>query len=146
MQHTIRTGHVRKNGSKRIYVKASKGRKAYSYIRKASKTRVKAVPAYDVGTAGQPLRRIGPLKKGMLTRYGYHPVEATKDRHKALSKAVTKGKEEPRAVMRRLVAISTLTKGHLPRASRIYKQDAKFIRTKFASRFKTDPKYKVVKK
>jgi len=146
MQHTIRTGHVRKNGSKRIYVKASKGRRAYSYIRKASKTRVKAVPAYDVGTAGQPLRRIGPLKKGMLTRYGYHPVEASKDRHKALSKAVHVGKEEPRAVMRRLVAISTLTKGHLPRASRIYKQDAKFIRTNFASRFKTDPKYKVVKK
>jgi hypothetical protein len=56
------------------------------------------------------------------------------------------GKEEPRAVVRRLVAISTLTKGHLPRASRIYKQDAKFSRTKFASRFKTDPKYKVVKK
>lgn len=138
MQHTIRTGHIRKNGSKLIYVKASKGRKAYSYIRKASKTRVKAVPAYDVGTAGQPLRRIGPLKKGMLTRYGYHPVEATKDRHRALSKAVHVGKEEPRAVVRRLVAISTLTKGHLPRASRIYKQDAKFIRTKFASRFKTN--------
>jgi len=82
----------------------------------------------------------------MLTRYGYHPVEATKDRHKALSKAVHTGKEEPRAVVRRLIAISTLTKGHLPRASRIYKQDAKFIRSKFASRFKTDPKYKVVKK
>ena len=146
MQHTIRSGHVRKNGSKRIYVKASKGRKAYSYIRKASKTRVKAVPAYDVGTAGQPLRRIGPLKKGMLTRYGYHPVEAMTNRHKALSKAVTKGKEEPRAVVRRLVAISTLTKGHLPRASRIYKQDSKWVRAKFASRFKTDPKYKVVKK
>jgi len=146
MQHTIRSGHVRKNGSKRIYVKASKGRKAYSYIRKASKTRVKAVPAYDVGTAGQPLRRIGPLKKGMLTRYGYHPVEATKDRRKALSKAVHTGKEEPRAVVRRLVAISTLTKGHLPRASRIYKEDSKWVRHKFASRFKTDPKYKVVKK
>jgi hypothetical protein len=74
----------------------------------------------------------------MLTRYGYHPVEASKDRHKALSKAVIKGKEEPRAVMRRLVAISTLTKGHLPRASRIYKADSRWVRTKFASRFKTN--------
>ena len=138
MQHTIRSGHIRKNGSKRIYVKASKGRKAYSYIRKASKTRVKAVPAYDVGTAGQPKSRIGPLKKGMLTRYGYHPVEAMTNRHKALSKAITKGKEEPRTVVRRLVAISTLTKGHLPRASRIYKADSKWIRVKFASRFKTN--------
>ena len=100
-------------------------------MRKASKTRVKAVPAYDVGTAGQPLSRIGPLKKGMLTRYGYHPVEAPKDRHRALSKAVQVGKEEPRAVMRRLVAISTLTKGHLPRASRIYKTDSKWVRSKY---------------
>ena len=140
MQHTIRTGHIRKNGSKRIYVKASKGRKAYSYIRKASRTRVRAVPAYDVGTAGKSKVRIGTLKKGMLTRYGYHPVEAMTNRHKALSKAVTKGEEEPRAVVRRLVAISTLTKGHLPRASRIYKADSKWVRAKYASRFKTDPK------
>jgi hypothetical protein len=83
----------------------------------------------------------------MLTRYGYHPVEAPKDRRKALSKAVLTGKEEPRAVMRRLVAISTLTKSHLPRASRIYKAELlKWVRAKFASRFKTDPKYKIVKK
>ena len=134
MQHTIRSAHVRKVKSRRVYVKATKDRKAYSYLRKSSKVRVKPVPAYDVGTAGKSKRVIGPLKKGMLTRYGYHPVEAMTNRHKALSKAVTKGREEPRAVVRRLVAISTLTKRHLPRASRIYKADSKWVRSRFKTK------------
>jgi hypothetical protein len=47
---------------------------------------------------------------------------------------ISKG-EKPLAVMRRLVAISTLTKRTLPRASRIYKQDAMWIRTKYAKSF-----------
>jgi hypothetical protein len=37
--------------------------------------------------------------------------------------------------MRRLIAISTLTKRTLPRASRIYKQDAMWIRSKYAKSF-----------
>jgi hypothetical protein len=70
----------------------------------------------------------------MLTRFGYHPVEAKTNRRKALSKGVSKG-EEPLAVMRRLIAISTLTKRTAPRASRIYKQDAMWVRSKYAKSF-----------
>jgi hypothetical protein len=71
----------------------------------------------------------------MLTRYHYHPVEAPTNRRKALVKAVTKGREDPHAVIRRLIAISTLTKRTLPRASRIYKQDAKWVHSKYAYMF-----------
>jgi len=130
MKHHIRSSHVVRLSRKKITVKASKGRAAYSYIRKASSRRVKAVPAYDVGAIGHSSKVIGPLKGGMLTKYGYHPVEAMTNRHKALSKGISKG-EKPLSVMRRLVAIGTLTKSRLPRASRIYRQDAKWISRKY---------------
>jgi hypothetical protein len=87
-----------------------------------------------VGAAGKGPKLIGSLKGGMLTKYGYHPVEAMTNRHKALSKGISKG-EKPLAVLRRLVAISTLTKRTLPRASRIYKQDAMWIRRKYSKSF-----------
>jgi hypothetical protein len=97
-------------------------------------SRVSAVPAKDVGAAGKSTSIIGKLKGGMLTKYGYHPVEAMTNRHKALSKGISKG-EKPLAVMRRLVAISTLTKRTLPRASRIYKSDAAWVHKRWSKMF-----------
>jgi hypothetical protein len=136
MKSDLRSSHVRKTTRRVVRVRATKGRASYSYVRKAGLSRVSAVPAKDVGAAGMSTKVIGKLKNGMLTKYGYHPVEAKTNRHKALSKGISKG-EKPLAVMRRLVAISTLTKRTLPRASRIYKQDAMWIRTKYAKSFKT---------
>jgi len=136
MKSDLRSSHVRKTTRRVVRVRATKGRASYSYVRKTGLSRVSAVPAKDVGAAGKSTKVIGKLKGGMLTKYGYHPVEAKTNRHKALSKGISKG-EKPLAVMRRLVAISTLTKRTLPRASRIYKQDAMWIRTKYAKSFKT---------
>jgi hypothetical protein len=96
---------------------------------------VRPVPIKDVGAVGKGPKVIGKLKAGMLTKYHYHPVEATTNRHKALVRAVSKGHEDPHAVVKRLVAISTLTKRTLPRASRIYKQDAKWIHAKYSRVF-----------
>ena len=132
----MRSSHVRRLTRKRIVVSKSPGRASYSYVRKAKTTRVRGVPAYDVGTIGKSKKVIGPLKAGMLTKYGYHPVEAKTNRHKSLSRGISKG-ERPIDVMRRLVAISTLTKRMAPRASRIYNSDAMWVRTKYAKSFKT---------
>jgi hypothetical protein len=137
MHADLRKAHTRKLTAKRISVRGSASRPGYSYVRKARTVRVKGQPAYDVGTIGRPKSLIGPLKHGMLTKFGYHPVEAMTNRHKALMLAINKGKEEPRAVFRRLMAISTLTKRMAPRAHRIYKQDAMWVRVRYASRFKT---------
>ena len=134
MKSALRSSHVRRVTRKVVSVGATKGRASYSYVRKAAMSRVSAVPAKDVGAAGKSTKVIGSLKGGMLTKYGYHPVEAKTNRYKALSKGISKG-EKPLAVMRRLVAISTLTKRTLPRASRIYKQDAMWIRSKYAKSF-----------
>lgn len=137
MKHIIRSGYTVHRRPKKISVRATATRKSYTYMRKAGFTRVKPVPIPDVGAAGKGPKLIGTLKKGMLTQYGYHPVEAKTNRHKSLSRAISKGKEAPLAVFRRLQAIGTLTKRTLPRASRIYKADAKWIRSKFASGFKS---------
>ena len=134
MKSTLRSSHVRRVTRRVVRVRATKGRASYSYVRKSGLSRVSAVPAKDVGAAGKSTKVIGKLKGGMLTKYGYHPVEAKTNRHKALSMGISKG-EKPLAVMRRLVAISTLTKRTLPRASRIYKQDAMWIRSKYAKSF-----------
>ena len=134
MKSALRSSHVRRVTRRVVRVRATKGRASYSYVRKAGMSRVSAVPAKDVGAAGKSTKVIGKLKGGMLTKYGYHPVEAKTNRHKALSMGISKG-EKPLAVMRRLVAISTLTKRTLPRASRIYKQDAMWVRSKYSKSF-----------
>jgi hypothetical protein len=133
MKSELRSSHVRRN-TRRVIRVIRKDGTSYSYVRKAGLSRVSAVPAKDVGAAGKSSKVIGKLKGGMLTKYGYHPVEAMTNRHKALSKGISKG-EKPLSVMRRLIAISTLTKRTLPRASRIYKQDAMWIRSKYAKSF-----------
>lgn len=109
---------------------------SYTYYRKAGTTYVRPVPTKDVGAIGKGPKVIGTLKKGMLTAYGYHPVEAPTTRRRALSKAISKGHEEPHAVVRRLVAISTLTKRTLPRASRIYKSDSRWVHKKYSKMFR----------
>jgi len=134
MRTIIRSGYVQHRKSKRITVHRKDG-KTYTYTRKAGTTRVRAVPTKDVGAIGKGPKVIGKLKAGMLTRYHYHPVEAPKDRRRALVKAVTKGHEDPHAVIRRLIAISTLTKRTLPRASRIYKEDARWVHSKYSKMF-----------
>ena len=133
MRSILRSGYTQVRSRKRITVHRKDG-KTYTYVRKAGKSRVAPTPIKDVGAAGKGPKVIGSLKGGMLTRYGYHPVEAMTNRHKALTKGINQG-EKPLAVMRRLMAISILTKRTLPRASRIYRADAKWIRSKYASSF-----------
>lgn len=129
----MKSGYTQVRSRKKITVRRKSG-KTYSYVRSAGKTRVRPTPIPDVGAAGRGPQVIGKLKGGMLTKYGYHPVEAMTNRHKALSKGISHG-EKPLSVMRRLIAISTLTKRTLPRASRIYKSDALWIRSKYSSSF-----------
>jgi len=134
MRHILRSGYVQHRARKTVRVTRRDGTK-YSFIRKAGTSYVRPVPIKDVGAVGKGPKVIGNLKGGMLTMYGYHPVEAMTNRHKALAKAIRVGREDPHAVVKRLVAISTLTKRTLPRASRIYKADARWVHEKYAKYF-----------
>jgi hypothetical protein len=134
MRSIIRSGYLQRRTRKVITVHRKDGT-SYRYVRKAGVSRVRAVPTKDVGAIGKGPKLIGKLKAGMLTQYHYHPVEAKTNRHKALERAVFKGKEDPHVIIKRLTAISTLTKRTLPRASRIYKSDAIWVRKRFAHMF-----------
>jgi hypothetical protein len=134
MRTIIRSGYVQHRPRKTITVHRKDGT-TYRYVRKAGTSTVRSVPTKDVGAIGKGPKVIGKLKAGMLTKYHYHPVEATTNRRKALVRAVNQGKEDPHAVIRRLIAISTLTKRTLPRASRIYKADAKWVHEHWSHMF-----------
>ena len=134
MRTIIRSGYTVRRSRKTIRAHRKDGT-SYTYTRKAGTSKVRSVPTKDVGAIGKSTKVIGKLKAGMLTRYHYHPVEATTNRHKALVKAVSKGREDPHAIIRRLIAISTLTKRTLPRASRIYKSDARWVHSKYSKMF-----------
>ena len=134
MRTIIRSGYTVHRKRKTITVHRKDG-STFRYTRKAGTSKVRSVPTKDVGAIGKSTKIIGKLKAGMLTRYHYHPVEATTNRHKALVKAVSRGHEDPHAVIRRLIAISTLTKRTLPRASRIYKADARWVHSKYSKMF-----------
>lgn len=127
MNTILRSGYVQKRTRKIITVHRKDGTN-YKYVRKAGTTRVKPAHIKDVGAAGKGPKLIGPLKHGMLTKFHYHPVEKERSRHAALKRAIVNGKEEPLAVMRRLLALSTLTKRTLPNASRVYRSDFEWLR------------------
>ena len=129
MRAIMRSGYTQNR--KRKVITVHRDGKTIRYVRSAGKTYVKPSPIKDVGAAGKGPKLIGPLKHGMLTKFHYHPVEGTEFRRKALSRAIKKGGENPLAVMRRLIAVSTFTKKTLPRASKIYRQDFEFVRRKF---------------
>lgn len=138
MKSVLRSGYIQNRKKKTITV--TRNGKTFRYVRPAGKTRVKATPIKDVGAAGKGPKLIGPLKHGMLTKFHYHPVEATEARHKALTRAIKKGGENPLAVMRRLIAVSTYTKRTLPTASKRYRQDFEWVRRIF---FKPKKEHKV---
>jgi hypothetical protein len=129
MRSILRSGYTQHRTRKVITVK--RDGKTYRYVRKAGTTRVASRPAPDVGALGKGPKLIGKLKGGMLTRYGYHPVESMTARRRALTKAIKVGREQVLAVFHRLHAIGTLTKRTLPTASRTYRRDRDWVRDTF---------------
>lgn len=106
-------------------------RKAYT---KSDGTRVKAsrVPStwiIDRGKPGKGPDYIGKLKKGTLTKYGYHLKESATTRHAALDKAVKKyGKL---TVFRKVNALAVLQKNTNPKYASVARSDKSYLRKKF---------------
>lgn len=65
------------------------------------------------------------LPRPKRTLMGYHPFTKMSMRHKALLKKVRK--EGSLSVGRHLVLLGTFTKRTIPRASRIYKKNSKWV-------------------
>lgn len=97
--------------------------------KKKSGVWVKPTCIKDVGKPGKQARTIY-LEKDRLKKYGYSDVVNMSQvaRHRSLKKALVEG-EKPLSVMRRLVALSTLSKNTNPRVSDVFSDDAEWIKS-----------------
>lgn len=88
----------------------------------------------DMGLPGKGMNRIGTLKKGLLSKYGYTSQKSIDERHTALRKAVAA--YGPLSVLRKLNAVAVYTRRTAPAVSAIFKADMAWVRSSF--KFKTD--------
>jgi hypothetical protein len=73
--------------------------------------------------------RIGPLKKGLLTRLGYRVTAKAKTRRQTVDRAVKKyGKL---STLRKLNAVAVYTRRTSPVKSRKFKSDVKYVQKKY---------------
>jgi len=84
----------------------------------------------DTGLPGKGEDKIGPLRKGELSKYGYTLKIAEAQRHKALRKAI----EEFGAlgVYRKLDAVTKLTSRTIPEASKMFEKDRDWVKETYA--------------
>ena len=67
------------------------------------------------------------LPKPKKSVSGYHPTMTKLARHRAILKAMRKKKESPLSMGRHFLLLSTLTKSTIPKASKVYKKNAKWL-------------------
>ena len=72
-------------------------------------------------------RRLFVLKKGHLTKYGYHTDLSENKRHEALKKAL--GEYSSLSLFRKLNAVYVLNKNRDKKRAAIFKADAKWVKT-----------------
>ena len=72
--------------------------------------------------------KIGPLKKGLLTKLGYSTTARKSRRRAAVDRAVKKyGKT---STIRKLNAVAVLTRRRSPAKSRTFRSDMKYVQKK----------------
>ena len=88
----------------------------------------------DKSKGGRMTRRkgrnlIGPLKKGKLTSLGYRSTAKRSSRHRAIDRAV--GKYGKLSTLRKLNAVAVYTRRTLPKKSRTFKSDVRYVQKKY---------------
>jgi hypothetical protein len=90
--------------------------------------RVSASKIRNRGLPGKGPKLFGPLRHGGLREYGYFHVDGKSmlARHRALTLAMRSGVPKT-TLIRRLGAISTLTRRTMPKLSTIYRRDQHWL-------------------
>lgn len=123
VRHTRKCGHGQLRRAS--YTRRSKsGKRVY----------VPSVCIRNMGAPGKGIERIGTLKKGLLSKYGYSSQKSVSERRAALQKAVRA--YGPLSVLRKLNAVAVYTRRTSPSTSEIFKADMAWVRSSF--KFKTD--------
>lgn len=125
------------------YIRGSYSRKAYNKKNgtniKATHVRKSTVPPVCIkrrGASAPPgvkkFKIPMVLEKGVLKKAGYEQVTnlSLNDRHSALKRAVNQLKN-PLSIYRKLIAVSTLNKNTDPKRSKIFRQDAAWLKEHF---------------
>lgn len=116
---------VRKEG---FLVKRKTGT-TYRVYPKMHNARVAPKCVKDRGLPGKGPKTFGPLRKGELTKHGYHFRMSEPERHKSVRSAVAEF--GALGVFRKLDAVAKLTVHSLPNASKIYASDRDWVRVTF---------------
>jgi hypothetical protein len=98
---------------------------------KRNLTVVKRKCVKDTGLPGKGEKKIGPLRKGELSRYGYTLKISEKERHKSLKKAVEK--YGALGVYRKLDAVAKLTSRSVPEASKLFEKDRDWVKETYGT-------------
>ena len=127
----LRRGYVRRYSSKvrKEGITVHRMGKSYKVYPKAKTASIKASCIKGTASAKKTKSKIGPLRKGELTRLGYSSRIPDEKRHAALKKAVAV--YSALGVYRKLDAVAKLTVHSLPTASAIYAKDRDWIRATF---------------
>ena len=124
--------------SKKVCPKGTISRRKYSYYKKSIRKRVNVKNAC-VKSKGlrsklkKPIRAIGPLKEGDLTKYNYHIHLSEPMRHKSLIQALKAYGYAP--LVHKINAIRVYSKNTAPSNYKLYTKDLEYIKRKFAKKY-----------
>jgi hypothetical protein len=113
--------------------KCGKGKIIRKAFTRKSGTKVPAICVKDMGKKGKLAKgapRIGPLRKGGLSKYGYSVKASETSRKKALTRAIRKNGALP--TYRKLNAISKLTRRTSPSVSKTFAKDRNWVYVKYS--------------
>ena len=109
--------------------KTKSGKIVHVVPTKASAILVPAVCIKDLGKKGKGTQKIGPLREGLLKKYGYRAALTRYERHAALGRAVKAlGSNN---VFHKLDAVAKLSLRTHPDSSKIFAEDRDWVRKEF---------------
>ena len=129
----LRAAYVRRYATfvrQKGYTRKTKAGKVIRVIpKKTSPVLVAASCIKDRGKKGKNTQKIGPLRKGELSKFGYSTKKSRAERHTALRKAIKQFGSNN--VFRKLDAVAKLSVRTAPDKSRIFSEDRNWVRRQF---------------
>jgi hypothetical protein len=122
MKTIVRSGYTAHRRAKTIMVSGSPTRRYQS----AKTVRVSPTVIRNVGRPGKGPKILPPMRKGMLTMYGYSTSAPNTVRHTALMRAAMAN--SPLTILKRLRLVATYTRRSNPRVSRLYLKNRNWVK------------------
>ena len=122
----MRSGYTAHRRAMSIRVPESSSHKSYVRYQKAQNVRVSPTRIANKGKPGKSPQILPPLRKGMLTIYGYSVSAPNNTRHGALMRAITNS--NPETVKRRLRLVYIYSRVSNPGVARVYKKNIRWIK------------------